>query len=211
MTNGSVEPLKKLHQEWGDRVQFVDLLTRQAHPGPGVEAYSEITQKEIDAERYRDDEGIPWPIVVDDLIGRVHHVYGGMADPTYIIDADGRVAFYLHWTNAPTLHRALEALTTQGGRGVVLGGMDRIPHVGAAFTDGWKGLARGFPTSVIDMDTAFPLSGTGTFLGHLLKPVLAPVTLKSRPWPSGVRIAAVSGLALLGIGLLARRRSTNVG
>lgn len=206
MTNGSVEPLKRLHEDWADRVRFLDLLTRQAHPGPGVEAYTEITQKEIDAERYRDDESIPWPILVDDLAGRVHTVYGGMADPTYIIDADGRVAFYLHWTNAPTLHRALEALQQQGWRGVVLGGMDRIPHAGAAFTDGWKGLRRGFPTSVIDMDTAFPLSGTGTFIGHLLKPVLAPLTLKSRPLPSGVRVALASGVGLLGISLLARRR-----
>lgn len=181
-------------------------MTRQAHPGPGVEAYTEITQKEIDAERYRDDEGIPWPIVVDDLAGRVHQVYGGMADPTYIIDADGRVAFYLHWTNAPTLHQALTALFEQGQRGVVLGGMDRIPHIGAAFTDGWKGLSRGFPTSVIDMELAMPLSGSGPFVGHLLRPVLAPITLKARPWPNEARIALVAGIALVALGLVTRRR-----
>ena len=40
MTSGHrlVEPLKRLHARWGDRVHFVDVLVRQAHPGPSEPA-----------------------------------------------------------------------------------------------------------------------------------------------------------------------------
>ena len=44
-----------------------------------------------DARRYKDEQGIPWPLVVDDIEGTTH---GGLADSTYLIDKDGRVSFY---------------------------------------------------------------------------------------------------------------------
>jgi hypothetical protein len=149
-------------------------------------------------------------VLVDDLAGTVHQVYGGMADPTYLLDADGRVAYYVHWTNAPTLHMAIAALLQQGGRGIVLGGVNHFPHVGAAFTDGWKGLARGLPQSLIDMETAMPGTGTGAWLGHQLKPAIGGLTLKSRPLASGKRmqLAAIAG-GVLGALVLGRRRSSS--
>ncbi len=96
--------MKKLHSLWGDRVQFVDVLIRQAHPGPDVPPYKSFNQKMYDAHRYKQDDGIPWTVLADDLQGTVHQVYGGLADPTYLIDADGRVAYYDMWTHAPTLY-----------------------------------------------------------------------------------------------------------
>lgn len=185
---------------------FVDVLVRQAHPGPSVEPYRSLEQKLADAQRYVVDEGIPWTVLVDDLTGIVHQVYGGLADPTYLIDADGRVALYVHWTNTPTLHMAIATLLQQDGRGVVLGGTNRFPHVGAAYTDGWKGLSRGLPQSLIDMETSLPGSGIGTWLGHQLKPVIGSLTLKSRPLTSGKRLrnAAIAG-GIVGAAWLGRR------
>lgn len=188
-------------------MQFVDVLVRQAHPGPSVEPYRTLEGKLADAVAYVEDEGIPWPVLVDDLAGTTHQVYGGLADPTYLIDSDGRVSYYLHWTNAPTLHMAIAALLRQDGRGVVLGGVNRVPHVGAAFVDGWKGLSRGLPQSLLDMETSVPGSGVGPWLGHRLKPLLGPVALKSRPWPDRQRvIAAATAGGVLGALWLGRRR-----
>ena len=72
-------------------MRFIDVVIRQAHPGPEVPAYDTFEQKLHDAERYRREEAIPWPVLVDDLEGTVHQAYGGLADPTYLIDRDGRV------------------------------------------------------------------------------------------------------------------------
>jgi hypothetical protein len=178
-------------------VNFVDVMIRQAHPGPGVRPYHSIDQKRHDAERYRREENIPWPILVDDLAGAVHQAYGGLADPSYLIGADGKVAFYNMWTHAPTLHRAIVALVRQGGSGVVLGGIDRTPHMLAAMTDGWKGIRRGLPQSFIELEIAFPGVATGTWLGHQFRPLLAPLTLRSTPLPTPARIALAAGAAML--------------
>jgi hypothetical protein len=173
-----------------------------------VEAYRSLDQKLADARRYLEDEAIPWTVLVDDLQGTVHQVYGGLADPVYLIDRDGRVAFYLHWANGPTLHMAMSALAQQDGLGIVMGGLSRYPHVGAAVTDGWKGLSRGLPQSLIDMETSLPGSGVGTWLGHQIKPAIGALTLKSRPLTRDrrARYAAIAG-GLAGAVLLGRRRS----
>jgi hypothetical protein len=147
---------------------------------------------------------------VDDLAGSVHQTYGGLADPTYLIDVDGRVAFYQHWTSAPALHDALDGLERQGWRGVVFGGVERAPHFGAAMTDGWRGLRRGLPQSAIDLETSVPTSALGSWLGFKLKPVLAPLTLRSRPLPRAVRVAvAAAVLAPLALFVLLRRPRPN--
>jgi len=197
-----------LFADWGNQVEFVDVLVRQAHPGPSVEAYRSLEQKVADAHRYVANEGIPWNVLIDDLAGMVHQVYGGLADPIYLIDVDGRVSLYVHWTNAPTLHMAIATLLRQDGRGVVLGGTNRFPHIGAAYTDGWKGLARGLPQSLVDMETSVPGSGVGAFVGHQLKPIIGSLTLKSRPLSSGKRLqaAAITG-GIAGALFLGRRRS----
>lgn len=190
--------MKKLHRRWGDRLEFVDVITRQAHPGPDVPAYGSFREKLNDARKYRDEEDIPWTVLVDDLEGTTHQVYGSLADPTYLIDRDGRVSFYNMWTHAPTLHEALEALIGQGGRGVINGGVDNIPHMLQSMTTGWRGLRRGLPQSFIDMETAAPGMGTGMWLGYHLRSVLAPVTQRETPLPPAAKL----GLAALGAGLL---------
>lgn len=188
-------------------MHFIDVVVRQAHPGPNASTYLSDEQKRADALRYAAEEAIPWPVLVDDITGATHQVYGSLADPTYLIDADGRVSLYVHWTNAPTLHMAIATLLQQGGRGTVLGGTNRSPHIGAAFTDGWKGLSRGLPQSFIDMETTIPGSGLGTWIGHQLKPAIGALTLKSRPMAPERRrqIAAVAGGLAVAL-LLGRRR-----
>ncbi len=160
-----------------------------------------------DAEEFKQEEDIPYPVLVDDLQGTAHQVYGGLADPTYLIDADGRVAFYNMWTHAPTLFGAIEKLLNQGGRGVVKGGTHRTPHLLATITDGWKGLRRGFPQSVIELETSAPGMASGPWLGYQIRPLLAPLTLRSEPLPAPVKFGlAVAAGALLALGARALTR-----
>jgi hypothetical protein len=189
---------------FGARVQMVDVLVRQGHPGPAVPAYEHQTQKLADARRYKEDDGVPWTVLVDDLRGTVHQAYGALADPTYLIDVDGRVAFYNMWTHVPTLFEAVEALLAQGGRGVVRGGVDRRPHFAATLTNGWPALRRGLPQSAADLETSVPLSATGAWLGYQLRPLLAPLTLRERPLPPAAK-AALGAAAAVGVLLAARR------
>lgn len=165
----------------------------------------------MDAERYDREEALPWPLLVDDLQGTVHQVYGGMADPSYLIDADGRVAYYNMWTHVPTLYEAIQALLAQGGRGVVRGGIDHIPHLLASMTDGWRGIRRGLPQSYIDLATAAPGMPTGIWLGYKIRPVLAPLTLRDKPLPPAAKFALAAGaFALVALALQGRRSPTRL-
>jgi hypothetical protein len=179
-------------------VQFVDVIVRQAHPGPGVREYRRFEQKLRDARCYEQEETIPWTVLVDDLAGTVHQRYGALADPTYLLDADGRVAYYNLWTYAPALHEAIGALLDRGGRGVVRGGINRQVYPVAALTDGWRGLRRGLAQSFIDLELITPGSASAIWLGYQLRPLLAPLTLRAEPLPAAARI----GITAAGIGAL---------
>lgn len=189
-------------------MHFVDVVIRQAHPGPDVEPYRTFGEKMLDAERYQREDEIPWTVLVDDLNGTVHQVYGGLADPAYLIGTDGRVSFYCMWTNGPTLHEALRELTNQGGRGVVAGGSSRAPQMSSILADGWPALRRGLPQSFIDLELAAPGSASACWAGHQLRPLLSPLAHRIEPVPTSVKIGLAAGaaaLAFLGIRALARR------
>lgn len=190
-------------------MHFVDVVIRQAHPGPKAQHYRTLVQKIHDADRFKREERIPYTVLADDLPGTVHQVYGGMADPTYLIDADGKVAFYNLWTYAPVLHEAIEALMKQNGRGVVGEGMYRPPRFMPSFTDGWRGIRRGLPQSVIDLEMSSPGLSLLLWLGDKLRPLLAPFALRSRPLPSSNWIAIWAGLAAIVTAITVLRKRPN--
>jgi hypothetical protein len=205
-----VEPFKTLFARWSDRVHFLDVLIRQAHPGPDWPAYHAFEEKLHDAKRYVEQEGTPWPVLVDGVEGTTHQTYGGMTDPVYLIGCDGRVSYYQLWAYAPNLHEAIEALLERGGCGVVNGGLDQIPHFGPALTNGWRGIQRALPRSFVEMELAAPGSATAVAAGRLLKPVVGTLTLRSKPLSPQAKVGlaiGAAGLAFLGARALMKRRS----
>ena len=202
-------PLKELHARYGDRVQFLDIMVRQAHPGERRPAYTSYAQKLADARAFQQKDGIPWPVLADDLDGTVHRRYGGMSDPVYLIDAAGRVAFYGMWIDGPRLRQAIEELLAQGGVGApVAGGIDRRPHMASALVEGWRTLSRGGVRAVVDLALSFPPLALAVLLGYPMRPLFRPLVARTTPLPRPVRLAVwgtlVAGGALALWGL--RRR-----
>lgn len=188
-------------------MQFVDVFIRQAHPGGSYGAYQSDEQKMASARQYKRDEGIPWPVLVDDLAGTVHQSYGSMSDPVYLIDVAGRVSFYGMWTDAATLRQAIDELLAQGGRGVAASGIDQRPHLVASFFDGWRGVSRGGIGGILDYELGVPGGATLTFLGEQAKPLLGPLALRTTPLPMAAKLGLGAGLvagALLGVRWLRR-------
>jgi hypothetical protein len=204
-TIGSVRPFRELFREWGAAVQFLDIFVRQAHPGPMVPAYTSNDQKAHDARTYREAEDIPWQVLVDDLEGTVHQVYGMLPNPTFLLTAEGRVAFYDVWSHAPSVYRAIEDLLAPEGACVVRGGIDRTPHVLSTMVNGWPALARGLPQSYADLEMAAPGLARGIRLGYKLKPVLGRFTQRARPLPVTTREMALGAGVYLGAKLLSSR------
>lgn len=196
---GAVEPMRKLHAAWAGDVDFFDIFIRQAHPGPHTPLYHDGGEKMESARCYAVEEKIDYPVLVDDLDDAVYRRYGSQPDSSYIIDTEGRVAFHSVWTHAPTLHRALCALQDQGWTGVVRDGVDRTPHMLSSLADGWRGLQR----------TSLPGSSIGPMVGRYLKPMLAPIALRSEPIPAAGRLLMAVGAGMLCAAIIAsltRRR-----
>jgi hypothetical protein len=188
--------MRELHRLYADRVQFVDLVVRQAHPGERHGGYRRYAEKLDDARRYEQEEGIGWPVVVDDLDGSAQRALGGLSASVYLIDREGRVAFYGVWGQSPALRRALEELLCGGGTGAPAGrGVDRVPHLAAAIVAGRGGPARGGRTALLDLELGFPGASFLMAVGRLGRPVLAPLVQSTKPWPARAGAALLTGLA----------------
>jgi hypothetical protein len=158
-----------------------------------------MAAKQRDALAHKKDDAIPWPVLADTVDGYVHRMYGCLADPTYLIDTEGRVAFYNTVTHAPTLHRALVALTSRGGTGIVGRGFDRRVHPLPVITAGWPAIRRGLPQSAIESETALPGSAVLPWVGGYMRGVLAPIALRPAPLPRTAKL----GLAATAAGVMA--------
>jgi hypothetical protein len=173
--------MKQLHQWYGDDVQFLDVIIRQAHPGELRGHFENFEQKMAGAREYEELEDIPWPVLVDDYAGTVHRTYSNeMADPTFLIDGEGNIAFYAMWTHGPTLNRAIQELQGRDpGAGPVAGGIDRTPHLLPALVGGYRGPRRGGRRGVFELDIGGFGAGSLSFLGDKLRPLLGSFALRA--------------------------------
>lgn len=205
MTHGSVYGLKEVHAEFGERTQWFYLYVREAHPGEHLSSHQAYEQKREQAEFFRRADGVPWPVLVDDLAGSTAHAYTTLPNAQFVIDAAGVVAFRGDMAHGPSLYRALSNLLAQGGVGDIPHADDSMPHMLATMTYGWDGIERGGDVSTHDVWAGAPPMAANLWLGNQMKPLLAPLARRGKPISAGVKLAA--GAMVLGLLLRARRRS----
>lgn len=97
--------MEELKRRYGDRVQFLGVYVREAHPTDGWRMESNdragisIAQPKSDTERTavatRCCQALKMtiPLVVDGVDDRVGHLYSGMPDRLYLINRDGQVVY----------------------------------------------------------------------------------------------------------------------
>ena len=119
MTASAGPVLKRLYQEFGDRVAFGTLYVREAHPGERYPQPETLEQKLAHARAYQARDQIPWPVAVDDVEGTLHRALAPRANAAYLMDTAGRVAFRALWSND-------ERVLREGLEGVLAGQPLRI-------------------------------------------------------------------------------------
>ena len=94
-----------MHQRYKDRVQFLAVYVREAHPTDGWrvpfndKVGISIQQPKTGKERTKVAEQccttleITMPLLVDTLDDRVGHAYSGMPDRLFVIDRQGKVTY----------------------------------------------------------------------------------------------------------------------
>lgn len=100
--------MDQMAREFAEEINFLFVYVREAHPDthPEWPAHRSMEQKFTHARALRERHQTPRTIVVDDLEGAVHRVYGGMPNMSWIVDHAGIVAYKAAWTSEIDLRAA---------------------------------------------------------------------------------------------------------
>jgi hypothetical protein len=111
VTDNAAPGLNELYLRWGDRVRFVMVNVREAHPGKAYPQPRTLDAKMAHAERLRDLHGFEFEVAVDDLDGTLHRALSPKPNSAYLLRADRTILFRAHWANeTKALAAALDAI-----------------------------------------------------------------------------------------------------
>jgi len=114
--------------KYKDKVTFVFVYCREAHPegdrlktttkdGQAIPQALTSRERKAMAENFCKDMQLARRILVDEFGDKsVQRLYGGMPNPTLVIDVDGKVALKMAWTGGEELDRFLNQFLAKGGR-----------------------------------------------------------------------------------------------
>lgn len=105
MTRRAGLGMRRLHDEYGERVAFVTLYVGEPDQSHSFE------QKLAQARDYQYRERVPWTVAVDELDGRLPRALGVTANAAYIMALDGSVAFRSARVNERKLRKTLRTVT----------------------------------------------------------------------------------------------------
>jgi len=74
-------------------VQFLFVYVREPHPGETYPHHSSMEQKIAAAKELQRIEEVRFPVLVDELDGRVHRAYGARPNPVFVVSRDGRLVY----------------------------------------------------------------------------------------------------------------------
>jgi hypothetical protein len=103
--------MDQLARDFAGKAVFLFVYTRVAHPEdfPDYPAHQSFNQKWRHAEALQQQQQrTPRRILVDNLEGSVHRLYGGRLNTCWVINDKGQVSYKSEWASEPHLRKALE-------------------------------------------------------------------------------------------------------
>ena len=99
MTDSSAPGINELYEKYGDRVRFVLVAVREAHPGSAALQPQTYEEKFEHAKALRDLHGHKFEVAVDDINGTLHRALSTKPNSAYILNSDSTIAFRAHWAS----------------------------------------------------------------------------------------------------------------
>ena len=116
VTENAAPGLKELYGRFGDRIRFVMVNVREAHPGKSVPQPQTFVEKTAHAEQLRNHHDFEFEVAVDDIDGTLHRTLGPKPNSAYILGRDGTILFRAQWANdTKALAAALDAIAAGNG------------------------------------------------------------------------------------------------
>lgn len=114
ITESAADGLKRLHATYGDRVRFVMLAVREAHPGASIPQPHSAGEKAAHAAALAAHHALPFEVAIDELDGTVHRRLGSRPSSAYLIEPSGRILFRAQWSNeTEAIGDALDAVVAR--------------------------------------------------------------------------------------------------
>jgi len=111
VTDNAAPGLNELYLRFGDRVRFVMVNVREAHPGKAFPQPGTLDAKMAHAVRLRDLYGFEFEVAVDDIDGTLHRALSPKPNSAYVLGAGGTILFRAQWANdTKALAAALDAV-----------------------------------------------------------------------------------------------------
>ncbi len=196
MTASAAPSVQELYDEFGDRVSFIMMYVREAHPGESFTQSETIEEKLEHARALKDFYGIQWTVAADNVDGDLHRALDPKPNSAFLTDNECTILFRSLWaSDYGALRQALKAVsagrkpeTSQSVRmiGPVVRAMGHVQEV----------MKRGGPQAARDLWLAgFPMALTGR-----IATFFSPLSPDKR----GIAAASVLALGMLAmIGLVA--------
>ncbi len=198
MTASAAPPVQELYDEFGDRVEFIMLYVREAHPGENF-AQSETMQEKLEyARKLKKFYDIQWTVAADNIDGDLHRALDPKPNSAYLVNSEGTIVFRSLWAaDRDALRQALDAAAA-GRMPKSKQSTAMIGPVARAMGQVQEVMTRGGPQAVRDLwRSGFPMALAGR-----IATVFTPLS------PDQRGVAAVLTLALgmlVVLGLLGAR------
>jgi thiol-disulfide isomerase/thioredoxin len=173
MTASAAPTVQELQDEFGDRVDFIMLYVREAHPGELITQAETMDEKLEHARELKQLYDISWTVAADTIDGDLHRALDPKPNSAYLISGEGEILFRSLWaSDGEPLRAALDSVAN--GRapgnsqskiliGPVIRAMGQVQEV----------MTRGGPQAVRDLWRAgLPMALAGR-LATFFKPLSA--------------------------------------
>ncbi len=186
MTASAAPSVQELYNEFGDRVRFIMLYVREAHPGEHFAQIATIEEKLDHARALKEFYDIQWTVAADNVDGNLHRALDPKPNSAFLMDRDGTILFRSLWaSDYDALRQALHAVAS-GQVPPAKQSTKMIGPVSRAMGHVQEVMQRGGPQAARDLWLAgFPMALAGSI-----------ATLFSPLSPDARGIAAASVLAL---------------
>lgn len=198
MTLSSNPLLEQLHREFGDRVAFVMLHVREAHPGEQRDQPDSDEEKMRHARELQLRDRLPWPVAVDDAQGTVHRMLDEKPNAVWLADRGGVILYRSLWAgDVKGLRRALQSVAN-GQRPLPDESHRRLVPMARGLGSMRETLQRSGPRAKRDLWRAAPPMAAVAWVASLYRPL--------RPeWRTMAAVVTI-GAAVAALASMRRRR-----
>lgn len=189
MTASAIPIIKRLHEKFGDKVEFVLMNVREAHPGELLPQPETVEAKLEHARQLKRLYGVDLTVATDDIEGSLHRALDPKPNAAFLMSIDGTVMFRSLWaSDEKALTQALDDLVHDKPLRKTQSQKMFLPVVNAMGYV-YEVMQRGGPSAVRDLWLAgFPMALAGR-LATLFQPLSKDVR--------GIAAVSTLGVAMI--------------